>query len=80
MGSALFTLPNFTTPVMSAHSTIELLNEPFGEPAYWDRDILSDACKSIPTKPLELTIVMLECGGAPIGSVTNLHRQLPHLS
>ncbi|KAH9937701.1 uncharacterized protein B0H18DRAFT_867533 [Fomitopsis serialis] len=43
----------------------ELFSEPYGP--YLDSEVLTDVCKSVPSKILGLTSLMLECGGKPIG-------------
>ncbi|PCH33651.1 hypothetical protein WOLCODRAFT_93906 [Wolfiporia cocos MD-104 SS10] len=42
-----------------------VLDDPYGP--FPDKDVLTEECKSVPTKVLELEDLMLECGGEPTG-------------
>ena len=48
----------------------DLLKEPFGSPAYWENDILSEECKSVKARLLKLENVILTCDGKITGFVS----------
>ena len=47
-----------------------LIATPFGQPAYWEEDILTELCKSTPTQPLQLEEVTLVCNRRVTGLVS----------